>query len=637
MKEDRVSCPPASAVHLPSPALAGALVPALDGTSSRAQARRMRANAKQFSVNRAASDDTFSLAAWEVRTTPPERLRRDKGDEKLPKTAYSVLALALLCLCAPPMSDAASPATSFTYQGRLNEGANPGNGLYDFQFSLFDAPEGGNQIGVPLVNLGIGVFGGLFTTTLDFGAGVFTGTDRWLDIAVRTNGATAFTTLWPRQPVTPTPYAVYAASAGTAASSTTNASLLTTGTLPTNIFPAVLPPMDGSHLTGVIADVSYSGQLQGTPSITRITKTNLYPVGMGDSWFVATSSKTYRLQLLTNSFYAGRTVSNGTNSAVNGSGVCGSTGVWAQYTNGVQALVLAQVAAGNLPILDAHFGINDSNTDPTTYSNQVVELCTQWHADGALVVLHTIPACAPTNTSYFPAWNSSMNPGHWGDIWRLTKNDNLRKMHAANLGAGAPDYLIDEAKIFCDPFNPPLYLQTDHLHPSEPLGYAVAAAFANAEMFGGYAAQSWPSVVNNAGQIDLPTSTNTYLGDYSGFTMSTAGTTIGGLLWGTNSPEGVVRRNAGWLFVDIDPLGAKLWLKLTGTSNSLGWLDLSGAISDSRLAVPLRALATNNGAGLTALSANAITGGLTTNIAVLVPGGRTCTLHFTNGVLRVIE
>jgi hypothetical protein len=46
---------------------------------------------------------------------------------------------------------------------------------------------------------------------------------------------------------------------------------------------------------------------------------------------------------------------------------------------------------------------------------------------------------------------------------------------------------------------------------------------------------------------------------------------------------------------------------------------------------------TGNGAGLTNLFANAIIGGLTTNIAVLVPGGTTNILFFTNGVLRAIQ
>jgi hypothetical protein len=59
--------------------------------------------------------------------------------------------------------------------------------------------------------------------TLDFGA-VFDGNARWLEIGVRTNGAGVFSTLSPRQPITPTPYALYAPSAGAAATATTAAS-----------------------------------------------------------------------------------------------------------------------------------------------------------------------------------------------------------------------------------------------------------------------------------------------------------------------------------------------------------------------------------------------------------------------------
>jgi hypothetical protein len=46
---------------------------------------------------------------------------------------------------------------------------------------------------------------------------------------------------------------------------------------------------------------------------------------------------------------------------------------------------------------------------------------------------------------------------------------------------------------------------------------------------------------------------------------------------------------------------------------------------------------TGNGSGLTNLSANAIADGLTTNFAVLVPGGGTNTLCFTNGILRAVQ
>jgi hypothetical protein len=65
---------------------------------------------------------------------------------------------------------------------------------------------------------------GLFTTVVDFGA-AFAGTSNWLQNAVSTNGANAFTTLAPRQQLTPVPYAITAenVAGGGIAGSYTNA------------------------------------------------------------------------------------------------------------------------------------------------------------------------------------------------------------------------------------------------------------------------------------------------------------------------------------------------------------------------------------------------------------------------------
>src|SRR5262245_23944612 len=103
--------------------------------------------------------------------------------------------------------------TAFTYQGRLNDAGTPATGIYDLQFSLHNASSGGAQQGATLTSSAIAVSTGLFTVTLDFG-NQFSGGDRWLEIAVRTNGAGAFTALAPRQPITPAPYALYAPKAG---------------------------------------------------------------------------------------------------------------------------------------------------------------------------------------------------------------------------------------------------------------------------------------------------------------------------------------------------------------------------------------------------------------------------------------
>ena len=103
--------------------------------------------------------------------------------------------------------------TAFNYQGRLNVAGLPANTNYDFRFIIFDAVTNGNQISVPLTNSAVAVSGGLFNVTLDFGPGLFTGTNYWLDLAVRATGDTNFVTLSPRQPVLPVPYAIFATGA----------------------------------------------------------------------------------------------------------------------------------------------------------------------------------------------------------------------------------------------------------------------------------------------------------------------------------------------------------------------------------------------------------------------------------------
>jgi hypothetical protein len=105
--------------------------------------------------------------------------------------------------------------TAFTYQGRLSDGAASATGAYDLRFVIHDAASGGNQHGPSLTNSSVNVSNGLFTVALDFGGNVFTGTDRWLEIAVRTSGGTAFSLLSPRQAITATPYAIKASVSST--------------------------------------------------------------------------------------------------------------------------------------------------------------------------------------------------------------------------------------------------------------------------------------------------------------------------------------------------------------------------------------------------------------------------------------
>jgi hypothetical protein len=105
----------------------------------------------------------------------------------------------------------ADMGTGFTYQGRLIHDNNPTDGLYDFEFKLYDSPAGGNHLAGTIDINDLDAIDGYFTVELDFNdANVFNGDALWLDIAVRpADSSDPFATLSPRQELTPTPYALH--------------------------------------------------------------------------------------------------------------------------------------------------------------------------------------------------------------------------------------------------------------------------------------------------------------------------------------------------------------------------------------------------------------------------------------------
>jgi trimeric autotransporter adhesin len=154
------------------------------------------------------------------------------------KNKLQTLFMALMTLGA--IHHAAAQGTAFTYQGRLNDSGQCANGYYNFQFTLYGTPSGGTVLfdTLPSDNtLNVLVTNGLFTVTLDFGPGVFTGASYYLQTAVATNTSSSYTPLAPRTQILPVPYAVYAETANTI-----------TGTVP------------GSQVTGSIS----AGQLPST-------------------------------------------------------------------------------------------------------------------------------------------------------------------------------------------------------------------------------------------------------------------------------------------------------------------------------------------------------------------------------------
>ena len=125
--------------------------------------------------------------------------------------SFKMLSCYVLILCFGVSLVFSGPA--FTYQGRLQDGGSPADGLYDLQFRLFDDPNvpTGVQVGSTVAADDMDVTDGYFTVYLDFGDGVFDGSGRWLQAAVRpydSNNPNDYVPLYPRLELTPTPYAM---------------------------------------------------------------------------------------------------------------------------------------------------------------------------------------------------------------------------------------------------------------------------------------------------------------------------------------------------------------------------------------------------------------------------------------------
>ena len=126
------------------------------------------------------------------------------------KSKYLFLLGTSLCCLFNSINTIHAQGSAFTYQGRLNNNGLPASGKYDLRFTIYDSGGGPTIVAGPVTNSAVAVSNGLFVVSLDFGASVFTGPARWLDIAVRTNGSGTFAALNPRQALTPSPYAIFA-------------------------------------------------------------------------------------------------------------------------------------------------------------------------------------------------------------------------------------------------------------------------------------------------------------------------------------------------------------------------------------------------------------------------------------------
>ena len=161
--------------------------------------------------------------------------------------------------------------TAFTYQGQLASSGAPVTGDFNFKFTLYPAAQtnGTTPVSGSLTNYDVGVTNGLFITTLDFGQSVFNGQYLWLQIGVCTNGSTNFAMLSPLQPVTPTPYAIFANDAYNLLGQLSASQL--TGTLPASAFAGYTNTValtNGANL--------FAGTFSGNgAAVTNVSVTNL--------------------------------------------------------------------------------------------------------------------------------------------------------------------------------------------------------------------------------------------------------------------------------------------------------------------------------------------------------------------------
>jgi hypothetical protein len=230
--------------------------------------------------------------------------------------------------------------TAFSFQGDLNNGPNPANGLFDFRFTLFDAPIGGTQVGPQLCSDNVTVTNGRVSIQLDFGA-QFAGQQRFLQVDVRQDtgldcsNITGFTTFAPRTNLLAEPNAIFSLAAAVATSATTatnatslnnqpasfytNAANLTAGTIPSarvsgsytnavtlsnaaNSFTgsfsgsgAGLSSVPFSSLTGVPATVSLQSTTPGTAQTGNL---NLAGEGLFSGIGIGTTAPSVALQIV---------------------------------------------------------------------------------------------------------------------------------------------------------------------------------------------------------------------------------------------------------------------------------------------------------------------------------------------------
>jgi hypothetical protein len=158
-----------------------------------------------------------------------------------------------LMLSLGPMAGRAQLSPEWTYQGRLTQGGEAAQGLYDMRFTLYPAAADGLPVGTPAVLSGVPVADGLFEARLNLAPPVWDGSPLWLQIEVRPAGSeTDYVALQPRQPLRAAPYALYAFKA---AGPVPDSELRQLSGITTNIQAALNAKLDRAEADALATDV----------------------------------------------------------------------------------------------------------------------------------------------------------------------------------------------------------------------------------------------------------------------------------------------------------------------------------------------------------------------------------------------
>jgi len=189
------------------------------------------------------------------------------------RNPFLIVFCCLLSILQGQYLTATAQGTAFTYQGRLNNNGAPANGSYDLAFTLYPASLAGVALAGPFTNTAVVVTNGLFTTLVDFG-NANTGGSNWLQIAVSTNGANAFSPLTPRQQLTPVPYALFAANASNANTAVTAVTAINAATA-TNVTGNIADPQLSANIPRLNGNNVFTGPNTFSGAVSAANGNNL--------------------------------------------------------------------------------------------------------------------------------------------------------------------------------------------------------------------------------------------------------------------------------------------------------------------------------------------------------------------------